>query len=143
MPRRRRSDKTTSHRVPPKPASWNCPRGQCRFCGDPIIENGEVNRRKHWHGECAKTWVVMNNPQKAREHVLRRDRYTCQDCGHHDRHGAFETDHRRPLFEANGDLSFWHADNLTLLCLECHRRKTNVDMERWREAQRAREDAYD
>lgn len=132
---------STSHRVPPKPASWNCAKGNCRYCGEPIIENDKVNTRKHWHYDCAMIWVVMNNPTEARKHVHKRDNYTCQHCHTHNRYGAFEVDHIKPLYEANGDPTFWQPDNLTLLCGPCHQTKTREDMVRWHE--RRRQEAAD
>lgn len=136
MPRIRKSKtrkpKNVSHRTPPKPVHWNCKRGTCRYCGEPIIENGVQNTRKHWHQPCADIWVVMNNPGKARDHVLKRDSYTCQDCGLQNRYGYFEVDHKRPLYEANGDLNYWHPNNLVLLCDDCHKKKTKQDMELFR-----------
>lgn len=132
MPRRSRGRVSASHRIPPKPPSWNCERGTCRFCGEAIIENGKVNRRKHWHQPCADLWKIMNDPKVAREHVLRRERYTCEGCGVHDRFGTFECDHIRPLYEAKGDPTYWQPGNLMLLCVECHKEKTKADMVRFR-----------
>lgn len=60
MARRKRKSKNRKdggHRQAPRPASWNCPRGTCRFCGDDIIENGKQNKRKHWHQACADIQV--------------------------------------------------------------------------------------
>lgn len=125
-----------SHRRPPKPVHWGCSRGTCRFCGEAIIENGKVNGRKHWHQACADTWTIMNNPADARKAVLKRDRYTCQDCGHQDRFGQFEVDHREPLFEAKGNPVYWQLPNLVLLCVPCHQVKTQVDMGRYRAAKK-------
>jgi 5-methylcytosine-specific restriction endonuclease McrA len=99
-----------------------------------------VNGRKHWHEPCARTWVIMNNPGKARAHVLKRDRLTCQDCGVRGRRETFDVDHVRPLFEADGDLSYWHPDNLRLLCQGCHHVKTQADMVRWRARQAVSDD---
>jgi hypothetical protein len=135
MPRRsrpKRTTKTVSHRVPPKPASWFCDRGTCRFCGEPIIENGKVNGRKHWHTPCALVWNVMNNPSEARLHVTRRENFTCEECGYHNVDGRFEVDHIKPLFEAKGDPTYWQSPNLMLLCLDCHKIKTKADMIRFR-----------
>lgn len=123
------------HRQPPKPIFWNVPRGSCRFCGTEIVENDKINRRKHWHSKCAKTWRIMNNPSDAREYVLKRDRKTCQECG--EKKMAFEVDHIRPLFEAKGNLDYWKPENLVLLCRPCHVEKTRADMIRFRTEQSA------
>jgi 5-methylcytosine-specific restriction endonuclease McrA len=132
MPRKSRVRTSVSHRVPPKPPSWFCDRGTCRFCGEPIIENGKVNGRKHWHQPCADIWKIMNNPADARTHVTRRENFTCQDCGWHHPNGQFEVDHVEPLYEANGDPRYWQPGNLALLCVDCHKSKTKQDMIRFR-----------
>jgi len=125
-----------NHRKPPKPIHWNVPRGQCRYCGEEIIENGKRNNRKHWHSKCVSIWNTMNNPTYARRAIHKRDKYTCVSCGYHDRFGHFDVDHIKPLFEANGDPSYWQADNLRLLCSDCHKEKTREDMARFHEARR-------
>ena len=124
------------HRKPPKPASYDCARGTCRFCGDDIIEAGKINRRKHWHTACGELWRLMNNPADARDHVLKRDKRTCQGCGAKGRTVKFEIDHKLPLFEANGDLGYWKPDNLVTLCRTCHVEKTRTDMSRYRAAKK-------
>jgi len=79
----------------------------------------------------------MNDPKRARQVVSRRDKYTCQSCGHHDRNGNFDVDHIKPLFEANGDPTYWQASNLRLLCKPCHKDKTREDMTRYHAAKAA------
>lgn len=75
----------------------------------------------------------MNNPSEARKHVFLRERGTCQGCGVISVLAMdFEVDHIRPLFEADGDLSFYAPENLQLLCSSCHKTKTQEDMIRWR-----------
>lgn len=131
--KRSRSRKPGNHRQAPRPASWDCKRGNCRFCGEPIIENGVQNNRKHWHQECADLWVIMNNPDKARRHVFLREKGTCQGCGFTSPlMKDFQNDHIKPLFEAEGDLSFYDPENMQLLCKDCHLEKTRSDMERYR-----------
>lgn len=122
----------SNHRKPPKPAHWGIPRGNCRFCGHEIIENGKRNNRKHWHEQCAHTWNIMNNPAYASRYVHKRDQYTCRECGIQDRNGSFDVDHIKPLFEANGNPLYWQSPNLRLLCKECHKDKTRSDMIRYR-----------
>src|SRR5690606_4783801 len=94
--------------------------------------NDKVNTRKHWHQPCADLWRIMNNPGEASFAIKRRDNWTCQHCGLHDRTAAFEVDHRKPLYEANGDHSYWQPPNLVLLCVSCHKEKTKADMIAWR-----------
>lgn len=137
--------KKISHRKPPKPVTWDSPKGSCRFCGEPIIENGKQNNRKNWHTECVHVWKVMNDPKYAREFVYLRDHGKCRDCSctcalkWYQTGSTFEVDHVKPLFEANGDLSYWHPDNLLLRCTECHKLKTKSDMERYRAAKEKKE----
>lgn len=136
MPRRRkrsRNRKSGGHRQAPRPASWNCPRGYCRFCGEPIIEGGKQNNRKHWHQACADAWSIANNSTIARQHVFVREKGTCQGCGHQSLDKRdFHVDHIVPLFEANGDIRFYCEENMQLLCHDCHKGKTRADMERYR-----------
>ncbi|MNV12856.1 HNH endonuclease [compost metagenome] len=82
----------------------------------------------------------MNNPSEAQKVVLRRDKYQCQVCGVQDRYGAFDVDHIKPLFEANGDHSYWQTPNLRTLCKPCHKDKTREDMQRYYAARAALKD---
>jgi hypothetical protein len=130
-------------RKPPRPSTWNSPKGTCRFCGEAIIENGKQNLRKNWHKECVGIWLVMSDPREARRHVWKRESGICQGCEKdlHDSvnetstvlwqyHQTWEADHHQPLWEAEGDLSFWHPDNLRLLCSDCHLVKTKEEATR-------------
>lgn len=76
----------------------------------------------------------MNNPQDARAWAVEHFGLVCASCGYHGyRPSEFEVDHIKPLFEANGDLSYWAPENLQLLCgRQCHPVKTKSDMERFR-----------
>lgn len=129
-------EKKVSHRKPPKPLSWNCARGICRFCGENIVENGKTNTRKHWHQKCANTWNIMNDPKEARKVVGKRDKYQCVVCSKDVRHERYDVDHIKPLFEANGDPTYWQLPNLRTLCVDCHKDKTREDMVRFHEAKR-------
>jgi hypothetical protein len=119
-------------RRPPRPATWDSPKGTCRFCGEEIIENGVQNKRKNWHKECVDIWNIMSSPSDARRYLWKREQGVCQGCGKdtwkYDE--SWEVDHRKPLFEANGDLSYWHPDNLQLLCWTCHGNKTKAEATR-------------
>jgi 5-methylcytosine-specific restriction endonuclease McrA len=44
----------------------------------------------------------------------------------------WQHDHRRPLVEANGDLSYWQLDNIQTLCTACHIVKGREDNARRR-----------
>lgn len=57
----------------------------------------------------------------ARIYVLRRDRYTCQACGHRDRRRGLDVDHIREIARGGAPLAY---DNLQTLCRACHRVKT-------------------
>lgn len=140
-----------SHRTPPRPTTWDSPRGWCRLCGDPIIDGqGIQNMRRNWHkgdypGEpdCVSIWKVSNDPTFAREYVFTRDHGRCCDCSclvEFKRRRkiiqfgvSFEVDHIKPLYGSDGDLSFWHPDNLKIRCKPCHLIKTRTDMIEFRE----------
>lgn len=51
----------------------------------------------------------------------------------------WQHDHIRPLVEANGDISFWHLDNIQTLCTACHVAKGKEDSRR-RKAQRSQQE---
>lgn len=136
--KRSRIRKPGNHRQAPRPASWDCKRGTCRFCGSPIIEGGVQNNRKHWHQSCADVWIICNSATKARQFVFKRESGTCQECGCKSRKLTdFQVDHIVPLFEANGELRYYTSENMQLLCIECHRKKTAIDMDRFRAAKRS------
>jgi 5-methylcytosine-specific restriction protein A len=52
-----------------------------------------------------------------RRRVLKRDRYTCQEC----RRFGNEVDHVVPVAQGGAR---WSEDNLQTLCKSCHSRKT-------------------
>lgn len=112
-------------RRPPKPPTWNSPKGTCRFCGEAIIEKGVQNFRKNWHVGCVGIWNIMTSPADARRHVWAHDKGVCQGCGKSTwgYEDSWQVDHAKPLFEAT-DHTFWHPDNLQLLCSTCHKTKT-------------------
>lgn len=131
--KRSRNRKDGNHRQAPRPDTWDSPRGFCRFCGEAIIEDGKQNNRKRWHQECADQWVIMNQPSAARKHVFARESGICQICGNSSRlMSDFHVDHIKPLFLAEGDLSYYGAENMQLLCRPCHKIKTKSDMEVYR-----------
>jgi ribosomal protein L44E len=138
MARRRKKSRVGSsttprktYRLPPWPKFWEAERGTCRFCGEEIIENGKPNRRKRWHKVCGDLWFLMNNPNAMRKHILKRDDYQCVECGNSDKNNI-QADHKKPLIEANGDYQYYHPDNVRILCTDCHQKKTNSDMVRYK-----------
>lgn len=42
----------------------------------------------------------------------------------------WQADHIKPLVEANGDITYWQADNLQTLCHWCHAKKSAADTRR-------------
>jgi 5-methylcytosine-specific restriction endonuclease McrA len=56
-------------------------RGLCRMCARRIIEGGRINRRKHWHLECVRTYLIAKQPRVARAQLYLRDRGVCASCG--------------------------------------------------------------
>lgn len=132
--KRSRTRKEGNHRQAPRPSSWDCPRGTCRFCGEDIIEDGKQNKRKHWHQACADTWRKINDPTESKKAVFLRERGNCQGCDFKSINiRDFDCDHIKPLIESDGDLTYWMMNNLQLLCKDCHKDKTKVDMIRLRE----------
>jgi 5-methylcytosine-specific restriction endonuclease McrA len=123
------------NRRPPRPETWNSPKGNCRFCGLEIIDNGVQNKRKNWHKDCLRVWLVMSSPREAKRFVWHRDKGVCQGCGKDSWSymDYWEVDHRKPLFEAT-DLSYWHPDNLQILCGPCHKSKNKEEAARRRKS---------
>jgi len=75
----------------------------------------------------------MNDPTTMRRFILIRDKHTCQECNtRHVLVSEFEIDHIKPLYESYGDASYFSPDNAQLLCIGCHKKKTKVDLARWR-----------
>jgi hypothetical protein len=129
------------HRRPPKPPSYHtAPRGYCRFCGQPILrEDGTINKRMHWHPECAKQYNLIYDLTKQRKAVFARDRGVCHICGTVDErlHGNWDMDHLVPLSESRGRIEAWHLNNIGTKCVACHREKSAEETKR--RAKRRRE----
>lgn len=64
-----------------------------------------------------------------RQHVFFRDQGYCAACGkkHPYNNNDWQADHILPLFMAFGDPAFWEPENVVILCLECHKHKSNAD----------------
>ena len=58
---------------------------------------------------------------RERQTIMRRDGFTCQQCGRKPPEVVLEIDHKKPL-SSGGDDS---PDNAQLLCRECNRGKSN------------------
>lgn len=71
-----------------------------------------------------------------RRHVYQRDMGICQECRRvfdfYEDEG-WEADHIKPLWEANGDWSYWAPENVQMLCADpCHKAKTRIDLRKYR-----------
>lgn len=147
-----------------EPAARDAPSGTCRWCGDRIIEGGEVNRRRSYHhGE--EAWRYGGRPrpgepdcwtewQRSRTWdariALRRlaelegEPLRCADCGRVcegaepvdglNQDVPWDADHEVPL-EDGGEHS---VENLRCRCVPCHRAKTGAEARR--RARRRREE---
>lgn len=120
------------NRKPPKFIDWTSPKGICRLCHGSIIEKGKHNIRKNWHKECFNIYAIMTRPQHARKYVWDYYRGICQGCDKStwSYTDTWQVDHIKPLFESNNDISYWKPENLTLLCSNCHKKKTKEEARR-------------
>jgi 5-methylcytosine-specific restriction endonuclease McrA len=136
----------TAHRRPTIRFS-DAPRGECRWCGDPILyasgpKQGELDRRRRWHPACVDAYN-RSDPREARRRVRRRDKGICAACGldtnalrrrargrgraaklrklgFKPRKSLWELDHVVPLIDGGTH----DLENLQTLCTPCHKRKT-------------------
>jgi 5-methylcytosine-specific restriction endonuclease McrA len=110
------------NRRTPKPKTWLSPKGNCRFCGKPIIENKKQNKRKNWHRECLSIWFICSDPKIARKYVWDKFKGVCQGCGKSSwtYYDKWEVNHIKPLYEAV-NITYWYPENLELLCVDCHK----------------------
>ena len=121
-------------RQPPKPDSYYTKvKGQCRWCGNMILNEDEsINERRSWHEECATEYMIIYHSREQRAQLRRRDGGQCNHCGEIVR--RWDVDHIRPLVEQKGlkpdelDWSYYSLDNLQTLCKKCHRVKTNSEV---------------
>ena len=134
-----RESRFDSSKGPPRPLKP----GVCRWCGKSV-----ENRRRSWHRSCALDY--LRDKGKVRPFALDRNRrehdgeLTCEGFGIA-AHVPLQTDvdisdiyytevhvdHRVPLYLGGTNA----ADNLQVLCVSCHKRKTRADMRRGRLAQ--------
>lgn len=101
--------------------------GKC-WCGKP-------SRNSEWWScsieHTAAWWEQFERRDAVRHEVIRRDNYTCQECGHKNTYESgypsydwLEVDHITAV--SNGG-EFWSRDNLRTLCSDCHKKKTAED----------------
>lgn len=127
-----------SHRKPPLPPSMRAKkqRGSCRWCALPIVNSKGEPVKKLWHRKCVKEFKLLHWPAETRRAVFERDQGKCARCARQHptlRGNLWQHDHIRPLVEANGDLTFWHLDNIQTLCTTpCHVEKGKEDNARRR-----------
>lgn len=108
------------------------PDGFCEWCG------GELPKRRTscCCEECTRRFNLETNPAWGsaagggyRNHIMRRDNYTCQRCGEFH---ALINENGIPLPTSDGELDVHHKiqvsdggsdapDNLITLCRKCHR----------------------
>ena len=108
------------------------PEGHCENCGKKI----EGSRKKSFCStECRvdfNRWVTWNRGRGGYStHILRRDNFTCQDCGEIHRgmneygvelpvsDGELEVHHIEPVSEGGQD----NPENLITLCKACHKER--------------------
>ncbi len=128
----------SEYRKPPKPQYYDdAPKGDCRYCGKPIYKkDGRINLRASWHKDCVEEYKIIYWPKETRKAVWNRDRGTCADCGVKCGKKGWDMDHRKPLIEAKGDISYWQMPNLQTLCHQCHKKKTGSEAANRAEARR-------
>jgi 5-methylcytosine-specific restriction endonuclease McrA len=68
-------------------------------------------------------WEQTTLYRRLRPRVLRRDRYTCQECGYRDPSGKTLETHHTVARATGGQHSM---DTLVTLCRSCHKRHTDV-----------------
>ena len=96
----------------------------CRVCGTPApstycVKHVPTAQRSDLRSRLAHEREVA----KLRSRVLKRDKYSCVDCGVQDKTGkSLECDHIVPWAEG-GPASM---ENLQTRCLACHRAKTKA-----------------
>lgn len=128
----------TDHRKLPLPPHFDNPTpGTCRWCNQLIgpTPKGKPSRAT-WHKECVNEYRFLYWPSVQRRVVARRDNYKCASCGVNCR-GAWDLDHIKPLWESNGDPSFWQLGNMQTLCRPCHKTKTSQEATRRAEIRKA------
>lgn len=112
------------------------PEGVCEWCGSPLPNKrrksccSEECNRKFLNATCAVMYVNTGSAGGYRNHIMRRDNYTCQMCGtpHYE-----INENGIPLPTTDGYLDVHHKirvvdggtdapDNLITLCRDCHKK---------------------
>lgn len=111
------------------------PEGACEWCGGPLPNKrrksccSEECNRKFLNATCAVMYANTGSAGGYRNHIFRRDNYTCQKCGTF--HAAVNVN-GIPLPTTDGELDLHHKepvsrggtdnpDNLVTWCRYCHK----------------------
>lgn len=111
------------------------PEGSCEWCGKPLPNKrrksccSEECNRKFLNRTCAVMYANTGSAGGYRNHIFRRDNYTCQRCG---TFHAYINENGIPLPTTDGKLDLHHIkpvsqggsdapDNLVTWCRDCHR----------------------
>lgn len=136
-------------RIPPLPP-WmkNRKRGYYSWCDNPILPGERLRpNAAYWHKSCAEEWNRLWNWRYIRHLVYLRDGKICQSCGLSilELGYEYEIDHIRPLWSWRRDIDKltrlnkdrfyfpWSMGNLQTLCPSCHKWKTRIDRERYKD----------
>lgn len=108
--------------------SWNkdLPKEQQPRYGKPVSQKQVENMRKVGK-QPTKPWNKGKNEyrqivsKELREYIRKRDKYTCQRCGIHEKELGQQLDiHHIIPWRVFGDCSAHFDDNLICLCRRCH-----------------------
>ncbi|MBE43869.1 MAG: hypothetical protein CMO16_01645 [Thaumarchaeota archaeon] len=100
-------------------------------CNKPVL--GRRSDAKYCSNDCSWDFYVKNNWRLLRIKIMRRDKFTCQQCG--DKRNRikvnersrrnFQVDHKIPVFKGGKQLE---ESNLWTLCIKCHLAKTRSEL---------------
>lgn len=68
----------SEHRKPPL---LDPPWGECRWCGDEILKDGERYNRRRWHEECIRIYLLATQRDVQLAYFRERGRLYCAECG--------------------------------------------------------------
>ena len=116
--------------------------GMCRWCALWIKDAaGKIDYDAPFCGPVCKThYQLRADPQKMRQHVFFRDGGKCACCPTVFQYldDEWEADHIIPLMIALWDPKAWEPDNVRLLCMPCHKKKSADDRRKYRKKFRRR-----
>jgi len=113
------------------PEDWvrNLKRGRC-ICGK-FKEEFEPKRRKYCSKICAEKYrQCWTSWSKVRDEFIHEHGYYCDGCGKktppaYYTTGLYEVDHIIAICNGGDEMD---KENLQMLCSECHKEKTKLDM---------------